>query len=214
MNVDDLVFVTPHEVRGENLHETREDDEVGLVFLEELEGAGLGGVAFEPRDVGEGELVAARDGFEIGVIREDEDGFGAGELVGAMRGEEGLEAMGFARDENGQALAAMRFGETNFDFHREAAREGLKAGNHGVAAEVASAPRSLEGHAELAAGDLFLEALDVRLLLEEKTGYAGNDAGLVAADHSERGEMFHAPRTVAELGRGSRIKTLAGGNVE
>jgi hypothetical protein len=43
----------------------------------------------------------------------------------------------------------------------------------------------LEGHAELAAGDLFLHGFDVGPQLKEKLGDPGNDAGLVLSDQGD-----------------------------
>jgi hypothetical protein len=52
-------------------------------------------------------------------------------------------------------------------------------------------PRGLEGHAELAAGDLFFQRLDVGLLFEKKIGDAGDDAGFVTPDDGDGGEQLN-----------------------
>jgi hypothetical protein len=49
----------------------------------------------------------------------------------------------------------------------------------------------LECHAELAARDLLLKRLDVGVLLEKKIRDARDDAGLVAPDDGDGGELFH-----------------------
>jgi hypothetical protein len=49
----------------------------------------------------------------------------------------------------------------------------------------------LEGHAELASGDLFLQRFDIGVLLEQKSGDARNDAGFVPADNGDGGELSH-----------------------
>jgi hypothetical protein len=49
----------------------------------------------------------------------------------------------------------------------------------------------LKSHAELAAGDLFFQRLDVGVLLEQKSGDARNDAGFVPTNNGEGGELSH-----------------------
>ena len=212
VDVDDLVLVAPHEVGREDLHEAGEHDEVGLVFFEVFEGLGFRRCALVPGDVREGEAMAAGQGFEVGVVGEDEDGFGAGKLAGLTGGQQGGEAMGLAGDEDSHALPPVRFGEADFDFHRQAAGERREARGDVFAVKIAGAPGGLEGHAELTAGDLFLEAFDVGLLLEEKAGDTGDDAGFVAADDGDGGEMFHARRDGKRRAAGAKLKVKRLGN--
>ena len=56
--------------------------------------------------------------------------------------------------------------------------------------EAGGGPRGLEGHAELAAGDLFFHGLDVGAQLEKQLGNPGNDAGLVVSDQGDGREML------------------------
>jgi hypothetical protein len=60
-------------------------------------------------------------------------------------------------------------------------------------------PRSLERHAELAACDLFFERLNVGLLLEEEVCDAGDNAGFVASDDGDAGELSHWEHELHEL---------------
>jgi len=69
--------------------------------------------------------------------------------------------------------------------------EGVQSGAQARGVAIRRTPRGLEGHAELAAGDLFLQRLDIGVLLEQKGGDARNDAGFVPANNSEGGELSH-----------------------
>jgi hypothetical protein len=60
-----------------------------------------------------------------------------------------------------------------------------------VRAHVGALPRGLEGHAELAAGDLFLQGLDVGVLFEKEIGDPRDDPGLVAPDDGDGGKFSH-----------------------
>ena len=97
-------------------------------------------------------------------------------------------AMRLAGHHDGHALPAARFGEADLDFHLQFGRQLLQAAADGVPVQVAILPGSLDGHAELAAGDLLFERLDIRLLEEEEVGDAGDHAGLVPADDGDGGE--------------------------
>ena len=57
--------------------------------------------------------------------------------------------------------------------------------------EILFRPGRLQRHAELAARDLFLERLDVGVLLEQKIRDARDHSGLVAPDDGDGGELFH-----------------------
>lgn len=76
VDVDDLILVTPSELRGEDLHESREHDEVDVMLFECFDGLTFGGNAFVPWDEDEGDAVLFGDGFEVGPVGENEGGFG------------------------------------------------------------------------------------------------------------------------------------------
>jgi hypothetical protein len=76
-------------------------------------------------------------------------------------------------------------------FYAEPAGEGIQPGAQAGGVAIRRTPRGLKRHAELAAGDLFFERLDVGVLLEQKGGDARNDAGLVPSDDGEGGKLFH-----------------------
>jgi len=81
--------------------------------------------------------------------------------------------MRFLRYHDGEALAAVGFGEAHLDFHAEPAGEVSSPARRLARCNPPDAT-SLEGHTELAAGDLFLQRLDIGVLLEEKGGDARN----------------------------------------
>jgi hypothetical protein len=66
---------------------------------------------------------------------------------------------------------------------------------------IAGVPRSLERHAELAARNLFFKRFNVGFLLEEEVCDAGDDAGFVASDDGNAGELSHWEYEIHELGR-------------
>jgi hypothetical protein len=76
-------------------------------------------------------------------------------------------------------------------FYAEPAGEGIQPGAQAGGVAIRRTPRGLKRHAELAAGDLFFERLDVGVLLEEKGGDPRNHAGLVTSDDGDNGELFH-----------------------
>jgi hypothetical protein len=190
MNVDDLVFVTPHKVRRENFHEAREHDKINLVFFEQSQRLALGWRAVVPRNVRERQFVFSRERRVVGAVGNHEQGIGF-ELAAVVRGQERVEAMRFLRHHDGEALAAVGFGEAHLDFHAEPAGEGVQSGAQARDVAIRRTPRGLEGHAELAAGDLFLQRLDIGVLLEQKSGDARNDAGFVPANNGDGGELSH-----------------------
>jgi len=183
MDVDDFVFVAPHEVGREDLHEPGQHDEIDLVFLQQFEGRLLGTVAVFPVQVGKRQLVRFGAGAEIGVIADNEGGFG-----GEAGGEEGVEAMGFLGDHEGEALALAGLGKAHLDLHAQAFGEGGEAGAQGEFRETHPGPGGLEGHAELAAGNLLFKRLNVGVLFEKKGSDAGDHAGFVPSDHGDGGE--------------------------
>ena len=69
----------------------------------------------------------------------------------------------------------------------------------------AKLPRGLQHHAELSARDCLLQCLDIGALFEKKISHPRNHAGLVAANHSDGGKLFHA--------RGSKPKRRGQGNL-
>ena len=108
-----------------------------------------------------------------------------------FRRQQRLETMRFFGDHDGEALAAVRLGEPDLDFHAELLGEPVQSGAQGGGAASPRPPGRLEGHAELAARDLFFQRLDIGFLLEKKIGDAGDDAGFIAPDDSDGGELFH-----------------------
>lgn len=97
--------------------------------------------------------------------------------------------MGFPGDEDGEALRADG-GEVEPGFHAEGAGGFADFVLDVRFVEAGGGPGGLEGHAEAAAGDLFLEGLDVGAELEEKLGDAGDDAGFVGADEGEGSDVL------------------------
>ena len=206
MNVDDLVFVTPHEVRREDFHEAREHDKINLMFFEQAQHAGFGPRAIIPRNVHKRQLVFPRARREVGAVGNHEHGVGL-ELAAVVRGQERVETMRFLRHHDGEALAAVGFGEAHLDFHAQPAGEGVQPGAQARGVAIRRTPRGLKGHAELAAGDLFFQRLNVGMLLKQKGGDAGNDAGFVPSDDGNGGELFHNGAGNSEFSRQiARIK--------
>ena len=127
---------------------------------------------------------------EVGTVGEDQHRVGL-DFAPAMRGQERRKAVRFPGDHEGEALATVWLGEPDFDFHAELPGESLQARLQGGGMAIACKPRGLQRHAELAAGDLLLERLDVGLLFEQKGGDARDDAGLVTPDDSDGGKLPH-----------------------
>jgi len=187
VDVDDFVFPAPDEIGREDFHEAGEHDEIDFMLFEEREDLFLGLGAVEKRNVIKGKLAAARDGSEVGSIADDDDGLCA-EARGRL-GEEAFEHVGFLRDENGESLRADR-DEMNLRFHLEVTASGLDFALDGGAVKVGGRPGGLEGHAELAAGDLFLHGFDVGAQLKEELRDPRDDAGFVVSNEGDRGEML------------------------
>jgi hypothetical protein len=116
-------------------------------------------------------------------------------------GHERLETVRFLCDHDGEALTTVWVGKAEFDFHTELSGKPVKTGMDGGGVAIADVPRSLERHAELAARDLFFERLDVGSLLEEEVCDAGDDAGFVASDDGDAGELSHWEHELHELAR-------------
>ena len=112
---------------------------------------------------------------------------------------ERIETMRFLRHHDGEALAAVGLRKPDFDFHAELPGQGVEPGTQAGGVAIRRPPRSLERHAELAAGDLFLQRLDVGVLLEKEGGDAGDDAGFVPTDDGNGGELFHIGAGIANF---------------
>ena len=72
MDIDDFVFVPPDEVRREDFHEPREDDEINLVRFQLGERLFFRFRAVLPVQTNEGQLVLGGTGGEIGIISDDQ----------------------------------------------------------------------------------------------------------------------------------------------
>ncbi len=187
VNVDDFVFPAPDEVGREDFHEAREDDEVDFVLIEELEDLFFRDRAVVERDVVERELIFPGDVGEGGAVADDDDGLRA-EAGGCFR-EEAFQDVRFLGDEDGKSL---RTGgrEMDLGFHVEAFAGDGDFLLDFVAVEAGRGPGGLEGHAELAAGDLFFHGFDIGAESEEELGDAGDDAGFVVTDEGDGGETM------------------------
>src|SRR5205085_2124913 len=109
-----------------------------------------------------------------------------------------VETVRLLRHQNGEALPPARVGEPRPDFHAELERELVQPGAQGAGVEFCPRPGRLQRHAELPAGDLLLQRLDVGVLLEKKIRDAGNDAGFIAPNYGNGGVLFHV--TLGEPG--------------
>src|ERR1700677_403942 len=89
--------------------------------------------------------------------------------------------MRFLGDEYGEPLRADRR-EVDLAFHGKRARGSVDAFADRVRIESARRPRGLQGHAKMAARDLFLHGLDVGAELKKELRDAGDDARLVVSD--------------------------------
>src|SRR5258708_2152203 len=102
--------------------------------------------------------------------------------------------MWFLGYEKGQPLGADRR-EVDLRFHFQVAGVFPDVVRDGGPVEAGGRPRGLEGHAEVAAADLFLHGFDVGAQLEKELGDPGDDAWFVPSDQGDRGELFgHADR--------------------
>ena len=137
-----------------------------------------------------GKLEPAGQRLQIAPVGNHGGGQGV-EASGAQGLEEGLGAMRFAGCHEGHALPAVRLHPAQLDFHAELFGQPGQSGGHRGPVRGRPQPRSLEGHAELAARDLFFERLDIGPPLEEEIGDGGHDPGFVAADDGQSGKLFH-----------------------
>ena len=128
------------------------------------------------------QLAPAREGSQVGPVADDDDGLRS--QRGRRFREQAFEDMGLLRDENGQPLRTHRR-EMNLRFHLQVEGGLADAALNNRLVEAGGRPRGLEGHAELAAGDLFLHGLDIGAQLEEQLRDPGDDAGLVVADQGD-----------------------------
>lgn len=182
MDIDDFIFIAPGEGWGEDFHESGEDDEIGEGLVDELDGEVFGGVPVVPGEVVERDIEGLGEVFEVGVVSDDEDGVCREGLIGDG-GEERFEAMGLFSDENGHFLACTWGDVLEADFHIELYGQLLEEVMEVIELEGSGAPGCLDGHAEIASGDLFLEGLDIGSLLEEKLGDGSHHAAFVSADN-------------------------------
>src|SRR5579862_3812387 len=97
----------------------------------------------------------------------------------------------FSRHQNCKALPPLRIGKTHLDLHPQRRAETGEAAADVGRVEFLRRPRCLKRHAELPACDLFLQRLDVGVLLKKKIGHARDDTGFVASDDGDGGEFLH-----------------------
>ena len=200
-----ILFFQRQTKLGERIFMKRaSNDEIDLVFLEQLEDLFLGLRAVEKRHVMKRQFAAARARGQVGPVADDHDRLRA-QRGGRFR-QQAFEDMRFLRDENGQPLRADRR-EVDLRVHAQVARGFLHGALNSRPVEAGGRPRGLQRHAELAARDLFLHRLDVRAQLEEKLRDPRDDARLVFSDQSDGGQehvekvgMGHAEEIFA-LGR-------------
>ena len=146
--------------------------------------------AVVPRDAYKRQFKFFGERRKVGAVAQNENRVGF-DFVSMVCGHERLETMRFLRHHDGKALPAVWLGKPDFDFHAELPREFVQTGVQGGGMAIACRPRGLERHAELAAGDLFFERLDVGFLFEKEGGDARDDAGLVTPDDSDGGKLPH-----------------------
>ncbi len=190
MNVDDFVFVAPHEVRRENFHEPRQHDEINLPLVKQFQRLRFRLRAVFPRNADERQAEFFGHRFEIGPVADDEREIGHHRFFGDGFGDR-FKTPRFLGHKNGEALAAIWLDDAHFDFHVKLAGQPVQSGAHGGGGKIFFGPRRLQSHAELPARDLLLERFNVGVLLKQKSGDAGDDAGFVPANDSDGGVLFH-----------------------
>src|SRR3954470_11664612 len=104
MDVDDALRLSADELMREYLHVARENDEIGIVLLEQLEDVLLGKLLliFHHRNRLERYTVKIRNGFVVGMIRNDQRNF-AGEFATAVPIEKIGEAVIVFRNQDGHS---------------------------------------------------------------------------------------------------------------
>jgi len=187
MDIDDLVFPAPNEIRGKNFHEPRQDDEIGLVFFEKLQDLLFGPDAVVEGNMMERKFFPTGERFQSRAITDDDDGLRP-EFF-RRQGEQSFENVRFFRNQNSQPLRAFR-GEMDFRFHAEIAGRRAYLMHDSGTVEARGGPRCLERHAELAACDLFFHGFDVGAKLKEELGDARDDAGFVPPDKGQSSKIF------------------------
>ena len=144
-----------------------------------------------PGEAKERKLEAAGEGLQIAAVGNHGGGEGL-EPPGAQLLQESLGAMRFAGHHQGHALAAIGLGPAHPDLHAQLAGQTRQSGAISAAVGRRPRPGGLEGHAELPAGDLFFQGLDIGALLKKEIGDGGHDPGSVAANDGESGKLLHA----------------------
>ena len=134
VDVDDFVFVMPHELRGKDLHEPREHDKINTVFVEDLDGFFFARIAVFPGEIMEREPGFFGEGFEHAVVGDDDGGFG-GEGAVFEGLDQALEAVGFLGDEDASALAVLGGGEPGAHLHAQVLTQGVQTGINSGAVE-------------------------------------------------------------------------------
>ena len=99
--------------------------------------------------------------------------------------------MRFARDHDGEALAAAGVSPSQFEFHAQFPGQALQAGGQGRLVCRTARPGSLQRHAELAPRDLFFQSLDIGVLLKKEIGHARDDPGFIAPNDRQDRKFFH-----------------------
>ena len=102
-----------------------------------------------------------------------------------------LRAPILTRDHDSHPLFAARLGDTQAHLHAEFLAQRIeltfeRGGRFGT-----HFPRCLDDHAELAACDLFLQGLNVGLLLKEKLRHPRHHTGFIPADHGNGCKTLH-----------------------
>jgi len=119
MNVDDFVFVTPHDVGREDFHEAREHDEINLVLFKQAQTPGARPARGHSTDTGtNGNLFFPCVRRKVGAVGNHEHGVGL-EFVAAVRAMRASKQCVSFVTMMAKALAAVGFGEANLDFHAD-----------------------------------------------------------------------------------------------
>jgi hypothetical protein len=181
MDVDDLGFVAEDDLRAENAHVPCQDDEVGVVLCQHIEQFVLVGRAVRVTDVVEWHVVSSREWFEVVVVTDDDLDLGVEGTVFAGL-EDGLQAVTFLRDQDGDGLGLVIRREPHRYVRVQFFPQFLEVGQEGRFRTDHLGRVDVHRHTEVALPDGLVEVLDVDAPLEEQRGHLGDQPRNVVAD--------------------------------
>src|SRR6185437_15540561 len=191
MDVDDALRVSADKLVREYLHVARENDEIGIMLLEQVEDLLLGDLLllFHYRNSLERYPVEIRNGFVVGMIRNDERNF-AGEFATAVSIEKIGEAMIVFGNQDGHSGSTRGLGQP--PCHVEAFRDRVEVA--GKISQVDVEIRGIEFHPHQKQIRTFIGVLvgmqDVPVVAIDEVGDSRHNTFLIGTAEQKDGGAF------------------------